>query len=67
MMDCIARGDQYSPEQVYSTWSNEKLLISSKSDDYQLIANCMEDGHSITTTWELVNEMRVEAGKEIVG
>ena len=59
--DHVDRGEAYSSKKRYSSWGEDKILIPSTSDEYQIIGNSMEDGHGLIATTELVNEFRCVA------
>ena len=50
--------------QKYNTLENEKkmdddkLLLSIKSAECQIVANVMEDGQGLRNAWQFVNEFR---------
>ena len=62
--ECRAKGTIYDADRKYSSWADEKLLIPSESDEYQLVGNSMEDGHGLLATTELVNESRCVQKKD---
>ena len=39
-------------------WDDDKLLLSSTSHEFKLIADAMEDGHGLRAVTQLVNEYR---------
>ena len=52
----INKGEIYSSKHLYLQWSPDKLLIPPDSDEYQIVGNCMEDGHGLIENAELVNK-----------
>ena len=55
---CIKNGIEYKGEREYNRWDDQKLLLSSKSLESKIIADIMEDGHSLRAAWQFVNEYR---------
>ena len=55
---CVKNGIEYKGGREYKQWDDEKLLLSSKSLESKIIADIMEDGHSLRATWQFINEYR---------
>ena len=53
---CEVEGRIYTGQRQYSKWSDDKHLITADSHEYQLLGESMEDGNSLRTTTELINE-----------
>ena len=49
---------QYIGERKKKELDDDKLLLSMKSTECQIIANVMEDGHGLRQAWQFVNEFR---------